>query len=304
MIELDGLKNLGDLLDGKAAEAGHPLLLEINLIDEDPNQPRKIFDEEKLQELTDSIVARGIKTPISVHKGEGERFIINHGARRFRAAKRAGLDKIPAYIDEDYTFLDQVTENVQRDSLTPKETAEAVGAMLRSGMKKNEVAKKLGKSNAFVTQYAALLELPQCIADVFNNGKITDVTVVNELNTLYGKYSDQVEDLIKNEDEITRSTIRNFKEFLKAEQLSENEEVGENLTDDQGKQDSPKKEDPNKIKKAIVQVMYQNQLARLILNKRGLNSNEVWIKFEETGQTESVPCDEISSIVAVIDGAN
>ncbi|EPH9317881.1 transcriptional repressor KorB C-terminal beta-barrel domain-containing protein, partial [Neisseria gonorrhoeae] len=63
-----------------------------------------------------------------------------------------------------------------------------------------------------------------------------------------------------------------------------------------------KPEDPDKLKKAIVQVMYQGQLARLVLNKRGLSGDEVWIKFEESGETESVPCKEISGIVAVIEG--
>ena len=225
MMNLDSLEDLSSLLNAPAPVTGVPLLLKLSQIQEDPNQPRKIFDEEKLRELADSIKVRGVKTPISVHEDESNPgfYIINHGARRYRASMMAGKETIPAYIDGDYTFLDQLVENIQRDNLTPRETADGIALMLNSGMKKGEVAKRLGKSAAVVSQHVALLSLPEPVAAVFNAGKVSDVTVVNELNTLYGRYPEAVEELLQNEDDITRSTIRHFKEFLKGDSSAEKE---------------------------------------------------------------------------------
>lgn len=302
MMNLDSLEDLSSLLNAPAPVTGVPLLLKLSQIQEDPNQPRKIFDEEKLRELADSIKVRGVKTPISVHEDESNPgfYIINHGARRYRASMMAGKETIPAYIDGDYTFLDQLVENIQRDNLTPRETADGIALMLNSGMKKGEVAKRLGKSAAFVSQHVALLSLPEPVAAVFNAGKVSDVTVVNELNTLYGRYPEAVEELLQNEDDITRSTIRHFKEFLKGDPSVEKESEAVSAPEINAKKDKPT--DPKKLKKVIVQVMYQGQLARLILNKRAHTTDEVWLQFEESGEQESVPCAEISSIVAVIEG--
>ena len=196
--------------------------------------------------------------------------------------------------------MDQLVENIQRDNLTPRETADGLALMLNSGMKKGEVAKRLGKSAAFVSQHVALLSLPEPVAAVFNAGKVSDVTVVNELNTLYERYPEAVEELLQNEDDITRSTIRHFKEFLKGDPSAEKESEAVSAPEINAKKDKPT--DPKKLKKVIVQVMYQGQLARLILNKRAHTTDEVWLQFEESGEQESVPCAEISSIVAVIEG--
>ena len=98
------------------------LELDLSLIDEDPDQPRTEFDPITLQELADTIRLRGVKTPISVHpnpESEG-RFIINHGARRFRASLLAKKKTIPAFIDTDYSKVDQMIENLQRDSLSQR----------------------------------------------------------------------------------------------------------------------------------------------------------------------------------------
>ena len=116
--------------------------LELSLIDEDPNQPRREdnpgFSEEKINELVRSITKRGVKTPISVHHHPEKpgRFVINHGARRFRASKLAGRKTIPALVDNDYTSADQLTENLLREGNTPLEIAAAIGEFLKQGMKK------------------------------------------------------------------------------------------------------------------------------------------------------------------------
>ena len=149
--------------------------LELSLIDEDPKQPRREdnpgFSEEKINELARSISRRGVKTPISVHNHPEKpgRFVINHGARRFRASKIAGKKTIPALIDNDYTSADQLTENLLREGNTPLEIAAAIGEFLKKGMKKKEIAESIGKTAGYVTQYAALLKLPKSIATAFRN---------------------------------------------------------------------------------------------------------------------------------------
>ena len=127
-----GLESLGDLsalLEAPAA-ANRPLELALSEIVEDPNQPRVEFDQETLAELAESIKLRGVKTPISVRPHDGGGYIINHGARRFRASGLAGKTTIPAWIDSDYTDEDQIIENIHRDALRPREIAEFIGRKL------------------------------------------------------------------------------------------------------------------------------------------------------------------------------
>ena len=300
-LGLENIGNLSELLGNAEVSSGTPLRLPLASIKEDPDQPRKEFDEGKIQELANSIQERGVKTPISVRQSSEEGvYVINHGARRYRASLLAGLSEIPAYIDQDYSLIDQAVENIQRDNLTPREIADVIGRLLAEGMKKGQIAEKMGKSPAFVTQHANLLDLPEPLANAFNSGKVSDLTVINDLNALYKKEPEAVEDLLSNEDEITRSSVRNLKEFLNSDPKNSADADYEKPSKAKVKEKKP--EDPDKLKKAIVQVMYQGQLARLVLNKRGLSGDEVWIKFEESGETESVPCKEISGIVAVIEG--
>ena len=300
-LGLENIGNLSELLGNAEVSSGTPLRLPLASIKEDPDQPRKEFDAGKIQELANSIQERGVKTPISVRQSPEEGvYVINHGARRYRASLLAGLSEIPAYIDQDYSLIDQAVENIQRDNLTSREIADVIGRLLAEGMKKGQIAEKMGKSPAFVTQHASLLDLPEPLANAFNSGKVSDLTVINDLNALYKKEPEAVEDLLSNEDEITRSSVRNLKEFLNLD--PKNPADADHEKPSKAKVKEKKPEDPDKLKKAIVQVMYQGQLARLVLNKRGLSGDEVWIKFEESGETESVPCKEISGIVAVIEG--
>ncbi|MGZ8946244.1 MAG: ParB/RepB/Spo0J family partition protein [Methylococcaceae bacterium] len=138
----DPSSRLATPIDPVAIHKKELLDLDLSLIDEDPQQPRREdnpgFSEEKLNELVKSITRRGVKTPISVHNNPEKtgRFIINHGARRFRASKMAGKKTIPAHIDNDYTRTDQLTENLLREGNTPLEIAAAIGDFLKRGMKK------------------------------------------------------------------------------------------------------------------------------------------------------------------------
>lgn len=306
-----GLENLSSLLNETSSnsEANQIYMIDINLIDEDTHQPRHEFDEDKLQELSKSIKERGVKSPISLHK-VGERFVVNHGARRLRAAKLAKLTQIPAFIDDDYTFVDQIVENIQRDDLSPKEIAEAIQKLLKQGYKKQEIAKLLGKSNAFISQHVALLNLSLPIQKLVDSGQLSDLTVINDLNSLYEKNPDAVTEFIENEGEITRNGLREFKEYIKENgKLIKDDSEPITESEEDYKKDKKSNEDTEetgkivgKMKKAIVIVEYMNEKARLVLNKRGLSTNDVWIKFEDSGKMECIPCENITKIVSIIEG--
>lgn len=192
-LGLDGLGDLSSLLDEpQAANAapGGPQELPLDLIDEDPHQPRTAdnpgFSPESIAEIGETIKARGVKSPISVRENPDApgRYLINHGARRYRGSKWAEKTTIPAFIDNDYNEADQVIENLQRNELTAREIADFIGRELAKGKKKSEIAKEIGKSPAFVTQHVTLLDLPEPIAKAFNAGRSKDVTVINELGVL------------------------------------------------------------------------------------------------------------------------
>lgn len=188
------------------------------LIEEDKNQPRKRFDPASLQELADTIKRRGVKSPISVRPNPDKpgAYIINHGARRYRASKSAGLKTIPAFIDTDYSAADQVIENLHRDSLTAREIADFIGREIAAGKKRIDISKLIGKSNAFVSMHLALLDLPEPIAQLFSTGKCTDVTAIYDLLRLYKNHPQQVSDWItyNTQNEVTRTDIQQLKKFL------------------------------------------------------------------------------------------
>lgn len=192
--------------------------LALNVIFEDKNQPRKQFDAVSLQELTATVKLRGVKSPISVRPNPAKpgTYIINHGARRYRACRNAGLKTIPAFIDSDYSAADQVIENLHRDSLTAREIADFIGREIAAGKKKIDISKLIGKSNAFVSMHLALLDLPEPIAQLFSSGKCTDVTAIYALLRLYKNHPQPVSDWItyNTENEISRVDIQQLKKFL------------------------------------------------------------------------------------------
>jgi ParB family chromosome partitioning protein len=143
------------------------------------------------------------------------RYLINHGARRYRGSKWAEKTDYPGFIDNDYNEADQVIENLQRNELTAREIADFIGRELAKGKKKGEIAKEIGKSPAFVTQHVTLLDLPEPIAEAFNSGRAKDVTVINELVTAYKKNPDEVGAwLADDSQELTRGSVKLLREFL------------------------------------------------------------------------------------------
>jgi ParB family transcriptional regulator, chromosome partitioning protein len=137
--------------------------LALDHIDPNPRQPRGSFDEEPLQDLTTSIEAVGVLQPIVV-RPSGERYQIVMGERRVRAARAAGLERIPAIVrttEDDQMLRDALLENVHREDLNPLEEAAAYEQLLLDfGITQEELAARLGRSRPVIANAMRLLRLP------------------------------------------------------------------------------------------------------------------------------------------------
>ena len=151
--------------------------LDINLIDPNPNQPRRSFDSEKLDELAASIRSVGVISPILVVKN-GERYMIVSGERRFRASKRAKLTHIPALI-RDFDAMKRIEialiENLQRADLNPMEEALGIKALMdECALTQEQAANQLGKSRSAIANTLRLLALDETTAQLVADGKLSE----------------------------------------------------------------------------------------------------------------------------------
>ena len=178
-----------DLLNEPRHEpAGAPLQLPVDDIDEDPQQPRKEFDPDKLQQLADSVERRGVLQAISVrpHPHQPQRWMVNFGARRLRASKMLGRPVIPAYVDAGADSYDQVAENEQREDLKPLELALFVQRRLALGETQVQIARGLGKSQPYVSYACALIDAPDWLMALYRQGKCQGMTELYHLRRLHG----------------------------------------------------------------------------------------------------------------------
>lgn len=148
----------------------------ISQIEANPNQPRREFDPEALQELANSIKELGIITPITLRQMDTNRFQIIAGERRWRASQMAGLKSMPAYIrtinDENMMEM-ALVENIQREDLNAVEIALAYQHLLDStGMTQEKVSERVGKSRTAVANYLRLLKLPAQVQMALQNKTI------------------------------------------------------------------------------------------------------------------------------------
>ena len=151
---------------------------EIKITDIDPNknQPRKLFYDDSLEELAESIRTHGILQPLALRRMPGGRFQIIAGERRFRAAKRAGLETVPAVIveaDDKETAELALIENLQREDLNPVEEAQGFKTLMTEfGLTQEEAAERLGKSRSTLANSLRLLALCDEALNLLSDGKI------------------------------------------------------------------------------------------------------------------------------------
>lgn len=153
------------------------LRIDINAIDPNKEQPRTLFDEEKIQSLAESIRQHGLVQPILVNPHGAERYLLVAGERRWRAARIAGLTRIPAIVKR---FSDQevleiaLVENLQRENLNSMEEAEGIRQLMeRFGLTQEKVAERLGKSRPAVANALRLLTLPEDIQEMVREGQLS-----------------------------------------------------------------------------------------------------------------------------------
>lgn len=175
-------KGLDALLSGTEADETRPagsgeLRLPLDRLKANPNQPRRVFDEDALQELAASIREHGIIQPVVVEAADDGEYLIVAGERRCRAARIAGLREVPAvvrnYSDERRLEV-ALIENVQRMDLNPMEEAAAYRNLMElTGLSQEEVAARVGKNRSTVANALRLLKLPEDVQGALAAGQLT-----------------------------------------------------------------------------------------------------------------------------------
>lgn len=142
-----------------------------------PTQPRKEFDEEALAELADSIRQLGVIQPVTVKPADGGKYIIISGERRWRAARRAGLDTLPAYVrevDDQNLHAMALVENIQRQDLNAIEIALGLQRLIdECGLTQDALSEKVGKKRSTISNYMRLLKLPDEVQLALKEGVIS-----------------------------------------------------------------------------------------------------------------------------------
>jgi ParB family chromosome partitioning protein len=164
--------------EAAAAEADRPecVYLAVSDVEPDEDQPRKSFDPDALAELADSIAEHGVIQPLTVRRRSG-RYVIIAGERRWRAAREAGLAKIPAVVidaDDRTAAILGLVENLQREDLDPMEEASGFAALMdRFGFTQEQCAERVGKSRPAVANSLRLLGLPAEVKELVSSGKLS-----------------------------------------------------------------------------------------------------------------------------------
>lgn len=166
-----------------------PLMLPLEEVRPNPKQPRIHYDEEKLQELADSIREQGVLQPLLVRPVEEGLYEIVAGERRFRASKLAGLKRIPVVVkklSDESAMLAALIENLQREDLNPIEEAQGLQELIRKfNLSQEEIAVRIGKSRSLVANTLRLLKLPEPIrrdiaAKVISPGQARPLLMVED----------------------------------------------------------------------------------------------------------------------------
>lgn len=186
--------------------------LRVNDLIADPDQPRKDFDPEKINELKTSILAVGVIQPIRVRPNpnyelDRKRYMIIAGERRWQASSLAGLETIPAVIVEDQTdekiYAQQLTENLHRQDLNPVEKAEFINQRIQYLKESGEVnaveiaAKELGVTSSWISKQTAILKYAPEIRALAREGMIRDYSLLKKIANLKGDKKNRAIEQIK-----------------------------------------------------------------------------------------------------------
>jgi ParB family chromosome partitioning protein len=210
------------------------LRIPVDFIEPNPFQPRMSFDQEALEELAESIKTLGLIQPITVRRKDDGRYQIISGERRFRACRLAGMDMIPAYIRDtnDQGMLEMaIVENIQRENLDPIEIAMSYQRLIdECRLTQEQMAVRVGKKRASVTNYLRLLKLPAKIQHDLKVGLLS----VGHAKVLLGiddvKLQEYLCDLVIKDDMSVRQLEEKIKKLSEPKKASEDN--GQELPDE------------------------------------------------------------------------
>ena len=258
-----------------AAGSNGEVVLPINQVEPNKNQPRKEFDEESLKELADSITQHGIVQPLVVTKQDGYYEIIA-GERRWRAAKLAGLKEVPVVIKE-YTPQEimevALIENIQREDLNPVEEAKAYQNLIEEyNLKQEDVAKKVSKNRSTITNALRLLKLPDEILNMLVSGDISGGHARALLS-------------IDDQDKQKKLAARIVKESLSVREV-------EKLAKEDGKKDTKKKQ-PKKLGQEAIYEDLEEKLTRALgtkvrINRKNANQGKIEIEYYSMDELDTL----------------
>lgn len=202
-----------DLLEvaGCAASSdGSPRQVALDAIEFDPAQPRRGFKEDSLEELSVSVRRHGVLEPVSLrsHPEGNGRFIVNRGERRVRAARRAGLTAVPAFIDERIDPFAQAAENLHREDMSPFDLAVFIAEREKEGLARAEIARRLAKPRSFITEAAKLAAAPDELRQAVESGRLgADVRTLYRLVGIARERPEAVTALLAGQAEVNRSSV-------------------------------------------------------------------------------------------------
>lgn len=259
--------------------------IEIAKIHANPNQPRREFNEDTLQELADSISELGVIQPITLRKEEDGNYMIIAGERRFRASQLAGKTTIPAYIlsaNEKDTMEMALIENIQREDLNPLEIALAYQQLIEQyNLSQEQLSKRVGKGRATIANSLRLLKLPGNI-QVALKERVIDMGHAKALLSL-SSHADQIR--------IFNETIKNGYSVREVEELVRN--IKDNGTPVSKSNGNKKQNDTfHQLKKHLTQ-FFQTPV-QLTCSEKG--NGKISIKFKNE--------QELERIIAIFDKLN
>jgi ParB family chromosome partitioning protein len=203
-----------NLFEGKPVPTGLALMVPVDQLDEDPDNPRKEFPPEAIDELAQDIAQRGILQPVVVSdRNDKGRYLIRFGSRRWRAAIQAGLTTVPViFAVEARNAYDQVAENLKRQNLSPLELAQFIRRRVDAGESNAEVGRQLGMDLTTVAHHLALLSLPPVLDQALRNGRCESPRTLHELSRLHEEQPEQVAALVAGTEPITREAVASLRD--------------------------------------------------------------------------------------------
>jgi len=253
------------------------VIKEINLKELRPNpyQPRKVFEKEAIEELKASILEHGILQPIIVRKSiKGFEIVV--GERRFRAAKEANLEVIPAVIRElsEQQMMElAVLENLQREDLSPIEEGHAYQLLMRKlNFTQEELAKRLGKSRPHIANHVRLLSLPPAIQEMITDGTIS----MGHGRALLG---------LKNKEKLPLLVEKTVKDGLNVRQL---EYLIQQLNEDVSRETTKETKDTKNVFIKEQETFLRERFGTTVNIKQSKNKGKIEIEFFSEDDLERI----------------